>query len=237
VRPYFSDGNGITLYHGAAEEVLPTLESGSVDLLLTDPPYGVGYVTSWRSRNDPLAVPIAGDRSVNALRDVLPLIDQLLRPDRHAYLFAAPLRIGEVMEAVADFWKIKNVLVWDKGDEGSIGDLRAGYGWNWEPIIYASKGRRDLNGARPRSIYRYDWHAHRDPVHPTVKPTGLLTWLISKSTQPQERVLDPFAGSGTTLMAAKQLGRSGIGVEVEERYAEIAARRLSQEVLPLEVLG
>lgn len=228
MKPYYEHG-GITIYHGDAREVLPTL--GPVDLVLTDPPYGVGYVTSRRSRSDPLVAPIAGDGDLCMVADVMPLLDQVLQNDRHAYLFAAPLRIGECLSLIGDYWQVKNVLVWDKGEAGTVGDLEAGYGWNWEPVIYASKGRRALNGPRPRTIYRYDWSGTRDPVHPTVKPVGLLRWLMTKSTQLDETVLDPFMGSGTTLRAAKDLGRRAIGIEIEEKYCEIAAKRLSQEVL------
>lgn len=233
MKPYYQD-EAVTLYHGDFREVLPQIAE-PIDLVLTDPPYGVQYVSSRRTRTDALRVPIAGDSDLNALRDALPLLDRLLRADRHAYLFAAPLRIGECVEAIQAQWLVKNVLVWDKGDAGTVGDLQAGYAWTWEPIVYATKGRRPLNGPRPRSIYRYDWSGSRDPVHPTVKPVGLLRWLINKSTRPGERVIDPFAGSGTTLRAAKDLGRCAIGCEVEERYCDIAARRLSQGVLPLEV--
>ncbi len=233
LTPYY-ERDGITIYHGDCREILPGLESGSVDLVLTDPPYGVGYVTARRSRSDPLVSAIAGDDSLNAVRDVMPLLDRLLATDRHAYLFASPMRLGETAEVVGEWWAIKNLLVWDKGNSGTVGDLEAGYGVNWEAIIYAAKGRRPLQGRRPRCVYRYDWAGTRDPVHPTVKPVGLCSWLISKSAHPGETVLDPFCGSGTTLRAAKDLGRRAIGIEIEERYCEIAARRLAQDVLPLE---
>lgn len=233
MKPYYQD-DAVTLYHGDCRDVLPRI-AGRADLVLADPPYGVQYVSSWRTRTDALRVPIAEDADLNALRDALPLLDQLLQEDRHAYLFAAALRIGECIEAIQAQWQVKNVLIWDKGDAGTVGDLEAGYAWTWEPIIYATKGRRALNGPRPRAIYRYDWSGTRDPVHPTVKPVGLLRWLINKSTKPGELVVDPFAGSGTTLRAAKDLGRRAIGIELEERYCHAAVQRLAQQVLPLEV--
>jgi DNA modification methylase len=230
MTPYYDDGQ-IQIWHGDCRQYLPTL--GPVDLVLTDPPYGVGYVTARRSRNDPLVAPIAGDESLNTLRDAMPLLDRLLKPDRHSYTFASPLRIGETVDVIADYWQVKNAIVWDKGDAGTVGDLEAGFGVNWESIIYAMKGRRPLNGKRPRCIYRYEWSSTRDPVHPTVKPVGVLTWLMAKSTDEGEVVLDPFMGSGTTLRAAKDLGRRAIGIELEERYCEIAAKRLQQSVMVL----
>lgn len=231
MKPYYDSG-GITIYHGDCRDVLPSLEH--VDLVLTDPPYGVSYVTAWRSHTDPLVAPIANDESLNALCDVLPDLDRLLKNNKHAYVFSSPVRLGEVAAIVADFWQVKNLLVWDKGEAGTVGDLEAGYGVNWEAIVYANKGRRPLNGPRPRAIYRYDWSSTRDPQHPTVKPIGLLKWLIAKSSAVGEVVLDPFMGSGTTLRAAKDLARRAIGCELEERYCEIAAKRLSQEAFDFE---
>src|SRR5690554_5485690 len=140
LTPYYHDEDaGITIYHGDAREILPLLEPESIDLVLTDPPYGVEYVTARRSRTDPLRVPIDGDENLNPLRDVLPLMNRLLRDHRHAYIFTGISRLGESTDAIGGVWKIKNILVWDKGEAGTVGDLDAGYGVNWEPLIYASK--------------------------------------------------------------------------------------------------
>jgi site-specific DNA-methyltransferase (adenine-specific) len=233
-EPYFDDGQ-VTIYCGDARDILPALQPESVDLIATDPPYGVDYVTARRSRSHHLVSPVANDDSLNILCDVLPMLDRALADNRHIYAFAAPTRIGDAATILADFWQIKNLIVWDKGDAGTVGDLDAGYGVNWEAVIYASKGRRPLNGKRPRCVYRYEWSGTRDPVHPTVKPVGLMSWLIAKSSNDGELVLDPFMGSGPTLRAARDLGRRVIGIELREDYCEIAVKRLQQAVLPLEI--
>ena len=227
MKPFFQS-NGITIYHADCRAVLPRLPASSIDAVITDPPYGIGYQSAQRKLRPDLPTSVTGDESLNSLRDSLPMIDQALKADRHAYVFAAPMRIGEAVDAVAEYWRVKNVLVWDKGNAGSKGDCLAGYSLNWEAIVYANKGRRPLYGKRPRCIYRYDWQAWRDPVHPTVKPEAIMQWLMQKSSEAGELVLDPFMGSGVTLLAAAALGRRAIGIELEERYCEVAAERLSE---------
>ena len=229
---HYYDRDGITIYNADCRDVLPYLEPGSIDLVLTDPPYGVRYVTAWRSRNDPLVAAIEGDESLDSLRAVMDDVERLLANDRHAYFFASAMKVGETQEIVSESLTVKNVLIWDKGDAGSVGDLEAGYGVNWEALIYASKGRRTFNGPRPRALFRHDWSGTRDPVHPTVKPVGILQRFVERSSCAGETILDPFMGSGTTLRAAKDLGRRAIGIELEERYCEIAVKRLQQSVLP-----
>lgn len=225
MKPYFQTA-GITIYHADCRAVLPGLAEASIDAVITDPPYGISYRSSSRKMRPDLPATVEGDESLNRLRDSLPLIDRALKADRHAYIFAAPMKIGEAVDAIAEYWRVKNVLVWDKGNAGSKGDCLAGYSVNWEAIVYANKGRRPLNGKRPRCIYRYDWQAWRDPVHPTVKPEAIMQWMMEKSSSPGELILDPFMGSGVTLLAAAALGRQAVGVEVEERYCEVAAKRL-----------
>jgi DNA modification methylase len=229
IEPYYQD-EYVTLYCGDCREVMKELQDGSVDLVLSDPPYGVSYVSPWRSRNGPLRVPIAGDSNLD-WTEVLLEVDRLLKNNSHAYLFAAAQRTEEIIKNLPVLWTPKNILVWDKGDAGTVGDLECGYGYNYEMIIYAMKGRRKLQGPRPRALMRYDWSGNRDPVHPTVKPVGFLKRFILSSSSPGECVLDMFAGSGTTLRAAKDLNRKAIGIELEEKYCEQAVKRLHQEAL------
>lgn len=227
MKPYYDHG-GVRIFHGDCREVLRSIEA--VDLILTDPPYGVSYETAWRSRNDKLRTPVANDSDLSVVAEAWPIALEKLADDRHWYAFASPRRIGEAEKIFAG---AKHLLAWDKGDRGTVGDLEAGFGEAWEAIFYGMKGRRPLRGSRPRTVLRHDWSSTMDPVHPTVKPVVMLRRMINWSTDAGELVLDPFMGSGTTLRAAKDTGRRAIGIEVEERYCEIAAKRMSQEVLPL----
>lgn len=227
MKPYYEQ-DGITIYHGDCREVLASGVVPEVDLVASDPPYGVAYATARRLRNDKLRVPVANDETLDVVADAWPAILDRLGDDRHWYAFASPRRIPE---AEAVFGKPKHHLCWDKGDRGTVGDLKCGFGEAWEAIFYGMKGRRELRGKRPRTVIRYDWSSTMDPVHPTVKPVGLMIKLIEWSTDPGEIVFDPFMGSGPTMRAAADTGRKAIGIELEERYCEIAANRLAQGVL------
>lgn len=226
-QPYYQD-ESCTIYNADCRQVLPSMSDETFDLVLSDPPYGVSYVTARRSRGDKLRKPIANDESLNAFAEAWPHCTRLLKNDRHWYVFASPRMIHEVLPITGN---AKHTICWDKGDRGTVGDLECGFGEAWEAILYGMKGRRPLNGKRPRTVMRYDWSSTMDPVHPTVKPVDLLRRLIGMSTEVGESVLDPFMGSGTTLAAAKLEGRKAVGIELEERYCEAAAKRLAQGVL------
>jgi hypothetical protein len=121
------------------------------------------------------------------------------------------------------------VLVWDKGLAAGMGDLSVPWKPNWESIFVVGRG---FIGSRDSSILTGNvvtW-ASKGREHPNMKPTGLMSKLLAKCP-PSWVVADPFAGSGSTLVAAKALGRKAIGIEVDERYCAVAAARLSQDVL------
>lgn len=225
VKPYF-ESDGVAIYHGDCREILPVLGEGFADAILTDPPYGIAYVTNYRSRRDKLRKAVAHDENLDVAAEAWPAVMAALKDDRHWYAFASPRMIGAAQAVFGG----KQIIAWDKGDRGTVGDLECGFGEAWEAIFYGMKGRRPLNGKRPRTVMRYDWSSTMDPVHPTVKPIPLLQRLVAMSANPGELILDPFCGSGTTLAAAKNQGCRAVGIELDERYCEIAAGRLEQGV-------
>jgi site-specific DNA-methyltransferase (adenine-specific) len=210
-EPYYSEG-GITIYHGDAREILPSVEA---DVLVTDPPYGVAYVSN-ASRHGSTP-PIAGDHNVD-LRD---------------WIMAA---WGDHPSIVFGSWraprpKCRTLLVWDKGDSPGMGDLTLPWGPSHEEIYIRGAGwvaeRRRGGVLRHPTLSAGD---SRRPDHPTPKPVPLMVDLL-RTCQSTWVIFDPFMGSGPTLRAAKDLGRRAVGIEIEERYCEIAARRLGQEVM------
>lgn len=233
-HPMYAYGSGWELYYEDSLVLLKSMLDASIDLVCTDPPYGMAWVSNHRQPGDTFAKPIIGDESLGALERVLPDLFRVLKPDAHAYFFAHPLHAGEVKVLLerAGF-DVKSHIAWDKGDGGTAGDLEVGYSAAWESILYCTKGRgHPLNPPRPRNVIRIDWSGRSDPeTHPTVKPVELLERLILSSSQPGDLVLDPFAGSCTTLRAAANQQRRAMGIEIVEEYCKVGVERMRQLVL------
>jgi DNA modification methylase len=223
--PYFQSST-ITLYHGDCREILPQLELA--DLVVTDPPYGV----AWKSHRGAHEVLIGDDGSLE-LSSWLTLTLRHLRRGRHAYIFG--LATTDI-EPTVPFCGLTE-LIWNKGVMG-LGDITSPWGPSHEKILFGvqeiSKANRakgyGVTAARLRkgSILSFMRpHSSQTLRHPTEKPVDLLRVLIESSSTFGELVLDPFAGVGSTLEAALLEGRRAIGIEIDERYCEIAATRLS----------
>lgn len=213
-EPYYAD-EGVTLYLGDCREITEWLDA---DVLVTDPPYGISHRSGWARA---LTVTYAGyKRPINGDADVT-LRDEALTlwGPRPALVFGS--------------WKqphpagTRAILIWDKGGAAGMGDLAIPWKPSWEQVYVLGRGfsgTRDNGVIRARIASRISMGRN----HQMEKPLALMQALIVKTTG---TVADPFAGSGSTLVAAKALGREAIGVEVDERHAEITARRLAQGVL------
>lgn len=205
--PYYEHA-GITIYHADCRDVLPTL--GPVDLVLTDPPYGTGWVRGGGAVGEFVA------RHERPSWDVFRLdwIDLIQQARRYA-VFGPVSRESELLSRFPGSVACR----YNKSNPRPNGPT-------YEPIIVQPEPRRDM----PWHLTAYNGD---NPYHPTQKPIEVMRWLVALVSDDGDSILDPFMGSGTTLRAAKDLGRRAIGIEIEERYCEIAARRLSQEVMAL----
>ena len=208
--PYYSHA-GITIYHGDCRDILPHV---TADVVVTDPPYGMGW--DGRISRGPngtgsvgptknWGTSIAGDDRPFDPSPFMGFADTVLWGFNH---FPDKLRRG-------------SALVWIKRYDDGFGSFLSDAEIAWCSRGHGVYCKRDvtLQGES------------RTRLHPTQKPVAIMRWcfdFVGDGT-----ILDPFMGSGTTLVAAKQLGRKAIGIEIEERYCEIAVKRLAQEVLPL----
>ena len=219
IKPYYQE-DGITIYHGDCRDILPLLDP--VDLVLTDPPYGINVVGSdgtigGHTKN---AMATKFEKVVGDDREFDPQF--LLDYCRNVFLWGANY-YGQNLPRRKGRW-----FVWDK-------QRPVGTTFSDCEIAWAS-----LDGVAIKK-FEFKWDGyHKDGedkfrYHPTVKPVELMKWCIQQCNywDIALTILDPFMGSGTTLRAAKDLGRKAIGIEIEEKYCEIAVKRLRQEVFKI----
>ena len=170
----------------------------------------------------------AGDRSLEWLSVFVDEAYRVLADNRHFYCFCRWDMYHVFHQAISERFQVKNALVWIKKNHGS-GDLAGAYAPKYEMVIFASKGRRRLNGKRHPDILEYGTVSSQARKHPVQKPLKLLKFLIEKSTKRGEVVLDPFAGVGSTAMAAREKGRKYLAFEIEERFYREGRDLLSGE--------
>ncbi len=126
-------------------------------------------------------------------------------------------------------FQVKSEIIWDKVTHG-MGDLKKQFAPSHENVVFAIKGKYCFPGRRPRDLVTFPKLNGSQMIHPTEKPVALLTSLITSVTKPGDLILDPFAGSGSTLVAAKKTGRRFIGVELNDEYFEKAQRRIEEAI-------
>jgi site-specific DNA-methyltransferase (adenine-specific) len=213
VKPYY-EADGVVIYHGDSRLFAPALRFSAV---VSDPPYGIAY----NHEDEPQAKHLPARR-----RQVAPVTND-----------AEPFDPAPWIEQPAILWGANcyadrlpaspKWLVWDKVTRNDLNLRIAECEMAWTNCVGRSRVFRHLWSGG----YRATGDDHDQFLHPTQKPVALMQWCIGLPGVPDGVILDPFMGSGTTLVAAKNLGRRAIGIEIEERYCEIAAKRLSQRVL------
>ena len=206
-------------------------EENTFDLIIIDPPYGINYKTNYRKdKNHDFCSTIENDEDTEISRKALPLLYKLLKDGGAMYLFTQDSVLAETLNLVEESgFKLKNILVWDKGN-WSAGDLKGAYGKRTEFIIYAVKGRHILNPIgntkRHNNILKFSRVVGKKQVHQNQKPVDLLEFLIKKSSDEGDWVFDPFMGSGSTGVAASNIDRNFYGIELDEKYFDIAKDRI-----------
>lgn len=216
MNPYYQD-DAVVIYHADCREILPHLEP--VDLVLTDPPYGMNWNTdsSRFSGGEPSSIYKRGRGRTDwggVVEDDKPFDPAPFLNFNKAILWGSNHYSSRL--------PVGTTLVWIKRFDGGFGSFLSDAEIAW------MKGGQGVYCRRDTSLCSHTGERY----HPTQKPVSLMLWCLEMAGE-ATTILDPFMGSGTTLRAAKDLGRKAIGIEIEEKYCEIAAKRMSQEVLSL----
>lgn len=195
-----------TLYLGDCLEILPTL--GPVDAVVTDPPYGMAFVSNHRQEKH---LPIHGDKTADI---ALSVIEWARNNAKHsAYIFGR-------WDNILEYPKPKSLITWVKNN-WSMGDLEHEHARQSEAIFYYPGPEHRWGSSRPTDVVFADRTGNEN--HPTEKPETLMRKVVEWT---RGLVLDPFMGSGTTGVACANLGRKFIGIEIEPKYFDIACRRI-----------
>jgi DNA modification methylase len=223
--PYYAD-DLVTIYHGDSREIVTSLDR--VDAVITDPPFFMPAAhfqsrVKWqRSWGD---VSILGTFWAATLDLLLPR----LKETGHLVTFCNGDSYPVFYPEMYRRFDILKCLVWDKGHVG-LGRI-----WRHQhELAIAARWPEsfvDIGGKLYSDVIKVKATPPADRDHPVEKPTALLREVIEPITPRGGSILDPFMGGGTTLLAARDLGRRAIGIEIEERYCEVAARRLAQGML------
>jgi site-specific DNA-methyltransferase (adenine-specific) len=218
------------VYQGDCLEVMKDIEDKSIDMILTDPPYGMSFQSNHRKEQ---YAEITGDSSLDWLEEFVSQSYRVAKDNTAHYIFCSFHNIDIFKQAFENKFKIKNILVWEKNNT-SMGDLKGDFAPKVEFILFIHKGRRLINGKRDPNIFRFSRTGNN--LHPTEKPVDMFEYLLSKFSNQEELVLDPFAGSGTTGVACKNLNRNFILIEQDEKHCDIIQSRVGCEIIKDDIL-
>ncbi len=202
-----------TLYHGDCLEILPTL--GKVDAVITDPPYGIkGRVNSLSNlKKGEYVETMFDDTQINLIKNIIPAINKSIELSDRLVVTPGEINIHKYPEPAHTgcFYYPASVSVSNWG-------MRC-----WQPILFYGK---DPHQGKLKKDSKYCTDSDRETDHPCPKPLNSWTWLVERASLTGETILDPFMGSGTTGVACMNLGRKFIGIEIEEKYFDIACERI-----------
>lgn len=225
------------IYSGDCLDILKDFENESVDLILTDTPYGINFQSNMRRNNIEGFDKIINDDNLDFFEPFINEAYRILKNNSCIFLFCRFDNYPYFYNTVkSKGFNVKNCLIWEKNKAlGGLGDIESSFLNNYEFILFAMKGRRilfDKGFGREFGLIKDD--SIISPSHliyPTQKPLKILRKLIKLTTNEQDLVLDAFCGSGSTCLASKQTNRKFIGIDINPKAVAISESRLNQEIL------
>jgi DNA modification methylase len=213
-----------SIKQGNSLEILETLEDGCIDIVLTDPPYGIDYISN-RS-TDENAITKRGllndgkDEAFDLLDKTCEILQRKTALNSHLYFFCSWSVFSKFEAIISKYFTIKTPIVWDKGNKGS-GDLDNDWGNQTEIIIYCVKGKKLINNRRGNLISVSRLHTSK-MIHPTQKPNELIKEILEVSFNEGDFIVDPFMGSGSTIKVCQELKAKCLGIELDKEMFNIA---------------
>lgn len=202
-----------------ADAVARLMNGEKADMVFTDPPYGYKYESNYYKKGNPFGMLVNDDQIV----DFMPSVELSTKENAGIYICGSHQTIHKWREIIDRYFTYKNLIVWKKNN-WSMGDLSGAYAGQHELIIFSHKGRIELKGGRDTDIWEFD--RERADVHPTQKPVELVSFAIKKTVKLGMIVIDYFLGSGSTMVAAHQLGRKCYGMELDPKYCQVIVDRM-----------
>lgn len=217
----------IKLQLGDCLELTKKMKDESVDMILTDPPYGINYSSNRRVKTEKFKK-IENDDSDFRFK-VYPELYRVLKNNSVCVIFCSWKNYAEDYKELEKYFDIKNVLVWYKS-QGGMGDLKHTLSTDYELAIVCHKGKCKIRGKRDGSVLRYNKVSVNNMLHPTQKPTDMLSYIIEKFSDKDMIIFDPFMGSGSTGVSVIETGRNFIGMELNKEYFDIADKRIKEKI-------
>ncbi len=209
---------------GDSLKILKSLQDNSIDIILTDPPYGIEYKSN-RSE-DSNAVTKRGllndgkKEAFELLENTCQILVDKTAKDSHLYFFCSWSVFSDFKNIISKYFTIKTPIVWDKGNKGS-GDLQNDWGNQTELIIYCVKGKKNINYRKGNLLNIPKIHSSK-LVHPTQKPVELIKEILEVSALKNDFIVDPFMGSGSTIKACNEMNLKSLGIELDKEMFNIA---------------
>ena len=216
--------------NGDSLKILKTLPNNSIDIVLTDPPYGIDYKSNRSEyKNSITSRGLLNDSKTDAfflLDETCKILLDKTAENSHLYFFCSWSVFSDFKSIISKYFTIKTPIVWDKQNKGS-GDLENDWGNQTELIIYCTKGKKNINYRKGNVISIPKVHSSK-LIHPTQKPTELIKEILEVSALKNDFVVDPFMGSGSTIKACDEYGLKSFGIELDKQMFLLANKFINE---------
>ncbi len=221
------------IYNTDCLEFMHSMPDSCVDLVVTDPPYLIGYKSGYRKdKTHDFASTIQNDDNPDLIKNYIKECYRIMKQNTAMYMFCSQDKNDFFKQELEKYFNIKNQIIWVKNNH-TVGDLTSQFGKAYEIIFLVNKGEAPFVGKRLTDVWHYDRIVGNKQKHQNQKPINLIKQCLLKHSLDGDIVFDGFMGSGTTAVACKELNRNFIGCEIEAKYCEIAEKRLRKAVRSL----